>query len=120
MTQPKRRRPTRSAAIAAAVVWGGLFVGLRIAVGWSLYLDWLIAGTATTFLCYALDKAQARRHGRRVPEVVLQGMVLAGGVIGGWLGMAVLRHKTRHRPFWAVQWIATALHLALGWLLLAR
>ena len=120
MTQPRHRRPKRSAAIAAAVVWGGLFVGLRIAVDWSLYLDWLIAGTVTTFLCYAVDKAQARRNGWRVPEVVLQGMVLAGGVIGGWLGMVVLRHKTRHRSFWVVQWIATALHLVLGWLLLVR
>ena len=120
MTQPRHRRPTRSAAIAAAVVWGGVFVGLRIAVDWSRYLDWLIAGTVTTFLGYAIDKAQARRHGWRVPEVVLQGMVLAGGVIGGWLGMVLLRHKTRHRAFWVVQWIATVLYLVLGWLLLVR
>jgi uncharacterized membrane protein YsdA (DUF1294 family) len=117
MTRPRHRRPKRSATIAAVIVWGALFVALLVTLDWSLYLDWLIAGTVTTFLFYAIDKAQARRNGWRVPEVVLQGMVLAGGVIGGWLGMLVLRHKTLHRSFWVVQWIATVLYLVLAWLL---
>jgi uncharacterized membrane protein YsdA (DUF1294 family) len=117
VTKAGRRRPKRSATIAAVIVWGALFVALLVTVDWSLYLDWLIAGTVTTFLFYTIDKAQARRNGWRVPEVVLQGMVLAGGVIGGWLGMLVLRHKTLHRSFWVVQWIATVLYLVLAWLL---
>jgi uncharacterized membrane protein YsdA (DUF1294 family) len=120
VSQLSRRRPKRSAAIAAVTVWGVVFVGLRTAVNWSFYVDWLIAGTITTFLVYTVDKGQARRRGWRVPEVVLQALSLAGGVIGGWLGMLVLRHKTLHRSFWIVQWIATVLHLALGWLLLVR
>jgi uncharacterized membrane protein YsdA (DUF1294 family) len=120
MTHSRHRRPKRSTAIAAAVIWGGIFVVLLFGVDWAVYLDWLIAGTVTTFLFYAIDKMQAKRGGWRVPEVVLQGMVLAGGVIGGWLGMLVLRHKTLHRSFWVVQWIATALHLVLVWLLFVR
>jgi|SRR5215213_1342579 len=119
-THPRHRRPKKSASIAAVVVWSALFVVLIVAFDWPLYIDWLIAGTVTTFLFYAVDKAQARRGGWRVPEIVLQGMVLAGGVIGGWLGMLVLRHKTLHRSFWVVQWVATALHAVLVWLLLVR
>jgi uncharacterized membrane protein YsdA (DUF1294 family) len=119
-TLPRRHRPKRNAAIAAAVVWGLLLVALLIVVDWPFYVDWLIAGTVATFLFYALDKVQAKRGGWRVPEIVLQGMVLAGGVIGGWLGMLGLRHKTQHRSFWAVQVIATMLHLALIWLLFIR
>jgi uncharacterized membrane protein YsdA (DUF1294 family) len=106
--------------MAAVLVWGGLFVVLLVAVDWSRYLDWLLAGTVTTLLFYAYDKAQAKRGGWRVPEIVLQGMVLAGGVVGGWLGMLVLRHKTLHRTFWVVQWVATALHLVLAWFVWLR
>ena len=120
VAHPRRRQPKRSAAIAAVIVWGALFVVLLIAVDWSRYLDWLIAGTVTTFLFYAVDKTQARRNGWRIPEIVLQGMVLAGGVIGGWIGMLALRHKTLHRSFWAVQWIATVIHGVLAWMLLVH
>jgi uncharacterized membrane protein YsdA (DUF1294 family) len=117
MNRLPRRSPQRTAAIAAAILWGGLVLALVVLTGWSLYLDWLIAGTATTLLAFAIDKTQARRSGRRIPELVLQVLSLAGGVIGGWLGMIWLRHKTLHRSFWAVQWVATVLHLALAWIL---
>lgn len=120
MAQHHLRRPKKTMAIAALVIWGGLFLVLVIAFDWPLYLDWLIAGTVTTFAFYAIDKAQAKRGGWRVPEIVLKGMVLAGGVIGGWAGMLLLRHKTLHRSFWVVQWIATVVHLVLVWLLLVR
>jgi uncharacterized membrane protein YsdA (DUF1294 family) len=49
-----------------------------------------------------------------VPERVLQVLVLLGGVLGGWAGMLLVRHKTRHPMFWAVQWAATMLWGALG------
>src|SRR5262245_6462202 len=120
MSQPKRRSAQQSASIGAVLVWGVVFLVLVVALDWALYVDWLIAGTVATFLFYAIDKSQAKRGGWRVPEIVLKGMVLAGGVIGGWLGMLLLRHKTLHRSFWVVQWIATALHLVLAWLLLIK
>ena len=115
-----KRSPRRSASIAALVVWAVPFVALVVGVDWPILLDWLIAGTASTFLFYAIDKLQAKRFGRRVPEVVLQGMVLVGGVVGGWVGMLGLRHKTRHRMFWAVQWVATAVWVAVAWALWLR
>jgi uncharacterized membrane protein YsdA (DUF1294 family) len=120
MTYSGRRSPTRSAVIAAAILWGALFVALVVGVDWSVYLDWLIAGTATTLLFYAVDKVQAKRFGRRVPEIVLQGLVLAGGVVGGWVGMLVLRHKTRHRKFWVVQGVATVVWAAVAWVVWLR
>ncbi len=115
-----RRSPRRSATIAATIVWGVMFVALVVGVDWPILLDWLIAGTATTLLFYAVDKVQAKRFGRRVPEVVLQGMVLIGGVVGGWIGMLVLRHKTRHRSFWVVQWVASAVWAVVGWVVWLR
>ena len=46
----------------------------------------------------------ARRPGaRRTRERTLWLLNLAGGVIGAWIGMLVLRHKTQHRSFWIVQ-----------------
>jgi uncharacterized membrane protein YsdA (DUF1294 family) len=120
MAQPRHRSTRQSAAIAAAILWGGLFVVLVIVFDWSLYLDWLLAGTVTTFFFYAYDKMQAKRNGWRIPEIVLKGLVLAGGVIGGWLGMLGLRHKTLHRSFWAVQWVASVIYLVLAWLFWVR
>src|SRR5262249_19689079 len=121
MPPPRHRRPKRNATIAAALLWGAMFVAFLILVDWPFYVNWLIAGTVATFLFYAIDKMQAKRGGWRVPEIVLKGMVLAGGVIGGWIGMLGLRHKTLHRSFWAVQWIATALYAGLLiWLIFFR
>ena len=120
MVYSGRRSPKRSAAIAVAIVWGVLFGALVVVENWSLYLDWLIAGTATTLLFFAVDKVQAKRFGRRVPEIVLQGLVLAGGVAGGWVGMLLLRHKTRHRLFWVVQWVATVVWVGVAWVVWLR
>ena len=68
-------------------------------LGW-----WLVAINVATFGAYAWDKAAARRPGaRRTRERTLWLLNLLGGVVGAWLGMLLLRHKTRHRTFWAVQ-----------------
>ncbi|HEY7029903.1 MAG TPA: DUF1294 domain-containing protein [Thermomicrobiales bacterium] len=115
VARPQHHSPKKHAAIAAAILWGGLLLALFIVFDWSLYLNWILAGTVATFFFYAYDKWQARRGGWRIPEIVLKGLVLAGGVIGGWIGMLGLRHKTLHRAFWVVQWVATALWLVLAW-----
>jgi uncharacterized membrane protein YsdA (DUF1294 family) len=68
-------------------------------LGW-----WLVAINVATFAAYAWDKAAAKRPGaRRTRERTLWVLNLLGGVAGAWLGMLVLRHKTRHRTFWTVQ-----------------
>ncbi|MGD9127555.1 MAG: DUF1294 domain-containing protein [Planctomycetia bacterium] len=68
---------------------------------------WIFAGTlwafvtlgVITFLCYGLDKYQARRDGLRISEKTLHILALCGGTPGAALGQIVFRHKTRKRSF---------------------
>ncbi|WP_375281526.1 DUF1294 domain-containing protein [Pseudooctadecabacter sp.] len=53
----------------------------------------------TTYLAFALDKDQARRGGRRIPENTLLTLSLFGGSIGAKLAQRRFRHKTRKQPF---------------------
>ena len=65
-----------------------------------------------TFLIYGYDKLQARRGGRRVSERTLLLLALAGGALGGWAGMLIWRHKTRHASFWIAQIAGTIVIVA--------
>ena len=51
------------------------------------------------FLLYAMDKRFARRHKRRIPEIVLLGIAACGGAVGAFLAMEIYHHKTRHTDF---------------------
>lgn len=83
------------------------------------YIVWLFTSSIVLFLLYGYDKAQARSHGGRVPESLLHALALLGGFMGGWLGRAVFRHKTRKRIFTVVLLASTILHLALiAWIYL--
>jgi uncharacterized membrane protein YsdA (DUF1294 family) len=65
----------------------------------------------------------AKANGPRVPELILHLLALVGGFAGGWLGMAVFRHKSnyrRHPGIWAVLVLSTAGHLALLYFWLVR
>jgi uncharacterized membrane protein YsdA (DUF1294 family) len=70
-------------------------------------LAWLVVINVATALAYAYDKTAAGRGGRRVRERTLWLLCLAGGVLGAWIVFFGMRHKTRHRTFWAVQALAT-------------
>lgn len=70
-------------------------------------IAWLIAGNAVTAALYTYDKMAAPRHWRRIRERTLWICNALGGVLGAWAVFLVLRHKTRHRSFWAVQAVAT-------------
>lgn len=66
-------------------------------------MDWIfwwigITGTVA-FLLFGIDKRNAKRRTRRIPETVLLGVALLGGSLGALLGMQVFRHKTRHLKF---------------------
>lgn len=52
-----------------------------------------------TLLLFAVDKLLARLGQRRVPEAVLHGLTLAGGVTGAAVGRWLCRHKTRKAGF---------------------
>ena len=87
---------------------------------WYFYLIWLAAASVITFLLYGLDKAQAKRGGRRVPEAALHWLALLGGFPGGWLGRSLFRHKTQKGIFTFVLTVGTAIHLALVYWLFLR
>jgi uncharacterized membrane protein YsdA (DUF1294 family) len=69
---------------------------------------------------YGIDKRQAEQGGWRVPEVLLHGLALIGGVMGAWAGRAVFRHKTQKREFTlllivaSVAWAVIATWALLG------
>jgi uncharacterized membrane protein YsdA (DUF1294 family) len=70
---------------------------------------------AVTFLAFGLDKMLAKRDARRLPESWLLLLSFATGLVGGWLGMSVFRHKTRKTSF-RVKMVAVSV-LNVAWLL---
>lgn len=105
--------PQQTYSILFILLAAILFVVLALVTEINPFLLWLIAATVITFALYGYDKAQAKRGGGRVPEIVLHGAALAGGFLGGWAGMYVFRHKTLHTNFKIVLALATALWLVL-------
>lgn len=60
---------------------------------------YLLAVNLVTFLVFGWDKLMAKLEKRRVPERTLFLLAGLGGSVGGWLGMQIFRHKTRHTSF---------------------
>ena len=81
---------------------------------WSPLLAWLVAWTPVAFVAYGMDKRAATRGDWRIPELVLHGLALIGGVIGAWAGRLVFRHKTRKPVFLVVLVIASVLWGAIA------
>jgi uncharacterized membrane protein YsdA (DUF1294 family) len=112
----RRNRPVVIGLVAAALA---TFAVLALVLPVSLYVAWLAAWSVVTFAAYAIDKAQARRAGWRIPEVALHGLAIAGGAVGGWVGLLALRHKTRHPVFPLVLAVALTVQIviavAIGW-----
>ena len=116
MTARPRYRVTLAVLVAAALVGFAILVSItRI----QPYPAWLATWSVATFAAYAIDKSQARRHSWRLPENSLHGLAVAGGAIGGWVGMLGLRHKTRHPVFPLILAIALTAQVIIGIKLLA-
>jgi uncharacterized membrane protein YsdA (DUF1294 family) len=113
-------RPTKSVSWQSSVLTALVLQGLVAASMWfflkvQLWLAWLVAASLMTFLTYGIDKFAAGRGWRRTPEWAIWIMILTGGVVGGWFGQLVFRHKTRKWTFWVVLFLATVLYSALLW-----
>ncbi len=63
------------------------------------FFYYLAAINLFLFVLMGVDKAKAKRSARRVPEATLFFLAVIGGSLGGILGMAAFRHKTRHTLF---------------------
>jgi uncharacterized membrane protein YsdA (DUF1294 family) len=114
-------RRNRRPLIAATILGIVLFVVLWLVLGWSPLVAWLVGWTPPAFAAYGVDKWQATHDGWRIPEVVLHGLALIGGVVGAWAGRLVFRHKTRKPEFLVVLVIASILWGAIvAWSILGR
>ena len=66
-----------------------------------------------SFVLYAIDKAKAKRGLWRIPEAVLLGWGFFGGAAGALLAMKMIRHKTKHWYFWAVNIVGLVFHVGI-------
>jgi uncharacterized membrane protein YsdA (DUF1294 family) len=111
----RRNRP----ALVGAIIAGIAAFVLLLWLGLSPLLAWVGGWTIPTFALYGIDKRQAERDGWRIPEELLHGLALIGGVIGAWAGRAWFRHKTRKPVFLIVLVIASVLWAVIAtWALL--
>ena len=109
-----RNRPALIGSVLAGVA---AFVVLWF-LGVPPVLAWIAGWTLPAFAMYGIDKRQAEQSGWRVPEALLHGLALIGGVIGAWAGRAVFRHKTQKPVFTVVLIVATILWVVVaGWAL---
>ena len=66
---------------------------------YKLLLLYLIIVNIICFLNFFVDKRRAQTGRYRIPERVLFLWAIVGGSLGGWLGMYLFHHKTRHFKF---------------------
>lgn len=76
---------------------------------------YLILINALSFVLMLVDKYNAQNKIRRIRESVLLSVAVIGGSFGGFLGMKLVRHKTRHKKFSIGLPILMAAHIALCW-----
>lgn len=60
-----------------------------------------------------IDKKRAKRGEWRISEATLWWLATIGGALGGFIGMRVYRHKTKHASFKLGFPILTISHLLL-------
>lgn len=78
---------------------------------------WCLAASLVLCFLMGFDKKRAKQHRARINEFTLFAWALLGGAPGGWLGMRVFHHKTRHRYFrWGFPLLSLAWTGLLLWL----
>ena len=84
-----------------------------------LYAAFLAVTSLIAFLLYAVDKKRAIEKEWRISEKTLLALSFFGGAVGGYLAMQIVRHKTRHWYFHAVNLLGLAWQIGLLAYLLA-
>lgn len=82
------------------------------------YAGYLLVMNCVCFFMMGADKRFAKVHHRRIPEQTLFGAALAGGALGGFVGMRLFRHKTKHLLFSVGLPLAVILHIIIAYLLI--
>lgn len=117
----RSRQPERAPGSAVVSPWKAAWSALGVVAAVTATLHfllgapwigaWLWTIQPATFLVHALDKHQAARHARRVPELALHALALGGGSLAAIAAMSFLRHKTRKTSFRLVLGVILALQV---------
>ena len=81
-------------------------------------LVYLLLINALAFLLMLMDKQNAKKHRRRIPEATLLMVAFLGGSVGAIAGMDICRHKTKKPKFSVGLPVCLALHVVLAVLIL--
>ncbi len=65
------------------------------------------------FIVFGVDKKKAKEKAWRTPEKTLLTLCAVGGAVGGFLGMQIFRHKTKHWYFVVLVPLFIILHAVL-------
>ena len=98
------RGPLALAMVATAA--SGALLGT---LPWPLALLYLVAGTIS-FCLYGADKAFAESDQWRISEAMLLTVDLCFGIVGGLIGQAFFRHKTRKPGYVATTLLLAGVH----------
>lgn len=92
--------------------------GFRTQIGMTPLISSMFILSTIAFAAYGIDKSQAIRSGRRIPEKHLHILTVLGGWPGALLGQRVFRHKTRKTRFLIVYWLCVLIHVGVtAWLM---
>ncbi len=83
-----------------------------------IYLIFVALMSIVTMILYMIDKAKAQRGAWRIKEATLLGFGFFGGAVGGFLGMYLFRHKTKHWYFTVVNLLGLVVNVVVILLLL--
>ena len=74
---------------------------------------YLVIINAIGLLIMPIDKDNAKRGWRRVPELSLLTIAFIGGSMGICLGIYIFRHKTKKRMFKTIVFLLVAFHISI-------
>ncbi len=78
-----------------------------------ILLVYLALVNAAAFVLMHTDKKKAIKGKWRIPEKTLLGVCAIGGSLGGFMGMRLFRHKTKHPKFYIGIPVMLVVHIAL-------
>ncbi len=99
----------------AVLLLGVLFLLGKFYFAWPYWLLWILSINLVTFFFFLVDKLSAGYKDSRIPNMILQLLIIGGGVIGGWMGVLLLRHKSQKLSYYFILIITTIVY---GWLVI--
>lgn len=111
VTPPPSAVGTVIRIVGAALIIASAFIATQLgrAPNW-LLIGYLVLGVVSIGL-YWNDKSAAEEKRWRTAETWLHGVDLIGGIAGGLVAQALLRHKTRKPGFATVSAVIALIHL---------